>query len=375
MITGKLITMRFFYVFIFLICSLCSMAQKIIIMELEGGVYKVPCKVNGLKMKFIFDTGASSVCLSETMATFLLDNGYLSRTDIKGTGKARVADGRTVNNYIVNIKDLEIDGLHLANVTASIIEGQSAPLLLGQSAIQKLGRISIEGNKLVINSAKEKKKLTEAELDKLYDDCYEYYINGSYEAAIEGYIILRESGTAGAIRLFLAKCYYGNKQYKEAVNAYNEYFIYDSQGDDPWTHADAYNELGKSYEKIGDNYNAILNYQKAEKLKPDGYEYKYSIAFNYLGSKKYKEAIEYFKEAINLLMGEMGVSKDDIQEGKVIDDRLGNYLYNYAVTLAKLYKTDEFTEIIRMSALCQDEEAMKFCNENDINYHPRKSLF
>jgi hypothetical protein len=34
-------------------------------MNKEGGVYVVPCKVNGLPLKFIFDTGASDVIQSE----------------------------------------------------------------------------------------------------------------------------------------------------------------------------------------------------------------------------------------------------------------------------------------------------------------------
>ena len=37
-------------------------------MEKAGGVYLVPIKVNGLDLKFIFDTGASSICLSSAEA-------------------------------------------------------------------------------------------------------------------------------------------------------------------------------------------------------------------------------------------------------------------------------------------------------------------
>ena len=38
----------------------------------------------------------------------------------------------------------------LYDVEASISDEMSAPLLLGQSAIQKLGTIQINGNKLII---------------------------------------------------------------------------------------------------------------------------------------------------------------------------------------------------------------------------------
>jgi predicted aspartyl protease len=62
-------------------------AQTKITMEKEGGVYTIPCKVNGLQLKFIFDTGASDVSLSLTEALFMFKNGYLSEKDITGTKK------------------------------------------------------------------------------------------------------------------------------------------------------------------------------------------------------------------------------------------------------------------------------------------------
>lgn len=76
-----------------LLTSMSLFSQVSIQMENDGGVYKIPCIVNGVKMKFIFDTGASTVSMSQAMAQFLLDGEYLSYEDIKGTGKSVVADG------------------------------------------------------------------------------------------------------------------------------------------------------------------------------------------------------------------------------------------------------------------------------------------
>ena len=41
----------------------------------------------------------------------------------------------------------------MKNVDAVIIKGQNVPLLLGLSAIQKLGKITLSGNKLVIDTS------------------------------------------------------------------------------------------------------------------------------------------------------------------------------------------------------------------------------
>lgn len=129
-----------------------TVAQVTITMEQDGGVYKVPCVVNGAKMKFIFDTGAATVCLSESMAEYLLNNDYISKDDILGFGSSQVADGRIVDHVKINLKDIEIAGLHLKDVEAVVVEGQRAPLLLGQTAIQRLGKVSIDGNKLIIEN-------------------------------------------------------------------------------------------------------------------------------------------------------------------------------------------------------------------------------
>lgn len=135
-------------------CLFCTFAatfaQTIITMEKENGVYKVPCTVNGLRMKFIFDTGAATVCISESMASFMLENGYLKESDIIGTGKSSVADGRIVDHVNIILHRIEIGGKLITDVSAVVISGQSSPLLLGQSALAKIGRVSISGNNLVI---------------------------------------------------------------------------------------------------------------------------------------------------------------------------------------------------------------------------------
>jgi len=58
--------MRLRTVFILMFCLLSLqivLSQTRIKMENEGGVYKIPSEVNGLRLKFIFDTGASYVTL------------------------------------------------------------------------------------------------------------------------------------------------------------------------------------------------------------------------------------------------------------------------------------------------------------------------
>lgn len=147
--------MRIKLTLLFLASLICLFvdAQVRIPMEKQGGVYLIPCTVNGARMKFIFDTGAASVCLSESMAAYLLENNYLSLSDFKGSGLSSIADGRTILHTEINLRDIEIAGLHIKNIRAVIVPQQNAPLLLGQSAIQTLGSVTIDGSTLIINGA------------------------------------------------------------------------------------------------------------------------------------------------------------------------------------------------------------------------------
>ena len=47
-------------IFLLLLIPFTATSQIKIQMQEDGGVYKIPCEVNGLRMKFIFDTGASN---------------------------------------------------------------------------------------------------------------------------------------------------------------------------------------------------------------------------------------------------------------------------------------------------------------------------
>ncbi len=115
--------------------------------KMASNTYLISCKVNGLPLNFIFDTGASSVTLSRKQAIYMFEKGYLSKSDVVGSGSYKTASGDIALGTIIRLKKIEIDGLVLRNVEASIINSDSAPLLLGQSALSRLGKIQIDYKK------------------------------------------------------------------------------------------------------------------------------------------------------------------------------------------------------------------------------------
>ena len=121
--------------------------RKVIKLKRQASnVYTIPCKVNGLSLNFIFDTGASAISISKSEAIFMLKNGYLSVNDIIGNQQFQTASGDIQVGTKIIIKKIEIGGLILQNVEASVVHNENAPLLLGQSALSKLGKIEIDYN-------------------------------------------------------------------------------------------------------------------------------------------------------------------------------------------------------------------------------------
>ncbi len=113
----------------------------------ELGVFKIPIEINGTKMDFIFDTGASSICISETEARFLVKQGTLNQNDLIGEASFSDANGDISSGMVVKLKSVKIGDRTLFGVEALIVPNAVAPLLLGQTALAQFGTISINYNK------------------------------------------------------------------------------------------------------------------------------------------------------------------------------------------------------------------------------------
>ena len=117
-----------------------------------GGTFNVDCSVNGLALNMIFDTGASDVSISKVEADFMLKNNYLSMSDIKGKQYYQTADGGISEGTVITLKEVRIGDAVLHNVDASVVKSQKAPLLLGESVLQKFGTFTVDNinSKLII---------------------------------------------------------------------------------------------------------------------------------------------------------------------------------------------------------------------------------
>lgn len=125
----------------------------------DGNMCKVKCTINGLPLHFIFDTGASDVSISSVEASFMFKNEYLSRNDIRGSQNYMNANGEISTGTVINLRTVKLnDELELNDIRASVAHNQSAPLLLGQSVLERLGKIEIDNDKKVLRITYNSKK-------------------------------------------------------------------------------------------------------------------------------------------------------------------------------------------------------------------------
>ncbi|ERM80245.1 hypothetical protein P872_22260 [Rhodonellum psychrophilum GCM71 = DSM 17998] len=118
--------------------------RNVLKMEFQNGVRYVWIEINGIRLRFIFDTGASSICISPAEATVLYRQGTLQKEDILNVEYFQDATGKISEGTKVNLREVKIDNMILENVEALVIDNVNAPLLLGQTVLERFGSIEID---------------------------------------------------------------------------------------------------------------------------------------------------------------------------------------------------------------------------------------
>jgi aspartyl protease family protein len=129
-----------------------SEEANIIDMEVKNGVRYVWIEINGLNLKFIFDTGASNICISSAEAAVLYRQGTLTNDDILSTEFFQDATGKISEGTEINLRTVKIGNVVLENIKATIIDNPNAPLLLGQTILERFGNIEIDNtnNRIIL---------------------------------------------------------------------------------------------------------------------------------------------------------------------------------------------------------------------------------
>lgn len=113
----------------------------------------ITVKLNDVPIRFILDTGCSTMLISNRDAEFLLHHKIVSENSILGEVQSVCANGSVDTNANINIKKVELHGIVLNDIPCMVSNSSDTPLLLGQAVLSKLGKVTIDydNNLLIID--------------------------------------------------------------------------------------------------------------------------------------------------------------------------------------------------------------------------------
>lgn len=118
----------------------------------KGGVKFIKVSINGFGFEMIFDTGCSGALISIAEANYLYQKGVLTQEDFIGVTQSQIADGSIVENMVINLKEVIINGqIRCINVKATVSGNNNAPLLLGNEILNRVATYVVDNENQCIH--------------------------------------------------------------------------------------------------------------------------------------------------------------------------------------------------------------------------------
>jgi aspartyl protease family protein len=118
--------------------------QPTVLDRADNGHFFTVANVNGEPIKFVVDTGATEVALTQDdarRAGVKFDPGQF---DVVGTGA-----GGAVRGQVVELEDVVLDGKRVSGIHALVLDGLTISLL-GQNYLRRLDSVSISGDRMTL---------------------------------------------------------------------------------------------------------------------------------------------------------------------------------------------------------------------------------
>lgn len=122
-----------------------SGTDQIIVPRSRDGHYYLTVDVNGANLRFVVDTGATDMVLTQSDAA----RAGIDPDGLAYLGRANTANGE-VRTAFVRLDSVELGSVTDRDVPAVVNEGVMEQSLLGMGYLQRWGRIEITGGELIL---------------------------------------------------------------------------------------------------------------------------------------------------------------------------------------------------------------------------------
>ena len=119
--------------------------DQIIVPRARDGHYYLTLDVNEATVRFVVDTGATDMVLTQADAA----RAGLDPDNLSYLGRARTANGE-VRTAFVRLDEVRLGSVTDRNVDAVVNQGEMAQSLLGMGYLQRWGRLEIAAGELIL---------------------------------------------------------------------------------------------------------------------------------------------------------------------------------------------------------------------------------
>lgn len=120
-------------------------SDQIIVPRARDGHYYLTLDVNDAAVRFVVDTGATDMVLTQADAR----RAGIDPAELSFLGRANTANGEVRTAY-VRLGEVRLNGITDRDVPAVVNEGEMQQSLLGMGYLQRWGRIEIAGGELIL---------------------------------------------------------------------------------------------------------------------------------------------------------------------------------------------------------------------------------
>lgn len=120
-------------------------SDQIVVPRARDGHYYLTAQVNDAAVRFVVDTGATDMVLTQADAK----RAGLDPATLAYLGRANTANGE-VRTAFVRLEQVQLGEIVDRDVAAVVNEGQMEQSLLGMGYLQRWGRIEIAGGELIL---------------------------------------------------------------------------------------------------------------------------------------------------------------------------------------------------------------------------------
>jgi clan AA aspartic protease (TIGR02281 family) len=117
-------------------------SNEVIPLLSNNGVYEIWVKLGAIKKKFVLDSGASDITISNEVEKELINLGVIKKENYSSPALYRIADGSIISCRRITLPSLTVGKFTIKNVTVSV----SNSMLLGKGFLDKFSRWTINNN-------------------------------------------------------------------------------------------------------------------------------------------------------------------------------------------------------------------------------------